>query len=103
MQITDDAKAILEKMMEEEGKNALTFFTQGEGCHTRLCMDFIVVSECNQINGLNVDMSEETSRMLEQIILDAKEGNLVIQSTASGCGGCSGGCGSDCGCDGGCC
>ena len=57
MQITDNAKAILEKMLKEENKNCLTFFTQGSGCHTRLCMDFIVVSDGNQINGLYVDMS----------------------------------------------
>ena len=98
MQITDNAKAILEKMLKEENKNCLTFFTQGSGCNTRLCMDFIVVSDGNQINGLYVDMSEETSRMLEGIILDAKDGNLVIQSTNSNCSGCSN-CSS---CDGGC-
>lgn len=107
MQISDSAKVILENMLEEEGKNCLTFFVQGHGCHSQLCMDFIVVSEANQINGLNVEMNEETSRMLEDIILDANDGNLVIRSTApaTGCGGCSGcasdeGCG---GCDGGCC
>ena len=108
MQITDEAKTILQKMLEEEKKNGISFFTQGQGCHTKLCMDFITVSDGNQINGLYVDMSEDTARLLENIILDAQDNTLMIRSTvqASGCGGCSGcggSCGDDCGCEGGCC
>ncbi|MGN1276890.1 MAG: hypothetical protein ACI4UK_07870 [Floccifex sp.] len=95
MQITDSAKIILEKLLEEEQKNCLTFFTEGSGCQTRLCMDFIVVSDGNQINGLYVDMSEETSRLLEDIVLDAKNGSLVIQSRG-GCSGCCSSCSQGC-------
>ncbi len=104
MQITDDAKVILEKMLEEEKQNCISFFLQDAGCQKRLCMDFISVSEGSQINGLFVEMNDETASMLEEIILDAQDGNLVIASTACGCaGGCGGSCGSDCGCEGGCC
>lgn len=109
MQITDSAKTIILEMLEEEQKNGVTFFTEGQGCQTRLVMDYIAVTDGPTINGIFVDMSEETSRLLEDIILDARDGRLVIRSNApaSGCGGCSGcgsdsGCGGDCGCEGGC-
>ncbi|MDO4468171.1 MAG: hypothetical protein Q4C49_14410 [Bacillota bacterium] len=105
MQITDSAKSVIEELLAEENKNGVTFFTEGQGCQTRLVMDYIIVSDGPMINGIYVDMSEETARMLENIILDARDGKLVIRSTvqSSGCGGCSGcGSGSDCGCEGGC-
>lgn len=106
MQITDSAKVLLEQMLEEEKQNCIQFFLQDAGCHKRLCMNFISVSEGNQINGIYVEMDNETSYMLQEIILDAQDGSLMIASTApaggcgSGCGGCGGG--SSCGCDGGC-
>lgn len=109
MRITDEAKVILEKMLEEEKQNCISFFLQDAGCHKRLCMDFISVSDGDQINGLFVQMDDQTAAMLQDIILDADNGNLMIASTApaggcgGGCGGCGGSCGEDCGCDGGCC
>ncbi|MDD7281906.1 MAG: hypothetical protein PUH10_07980 [Erysipelotrichaceae bacterium] len=96
MKITDSAKVILEQILDQENKNCITFFTQGEGCQTRLCMDCIVVTDAMQNNGLYVDMSEETARLLEDITLDAEDGNLVItsmHSCGSSCSSCSGGCG----------
>lgn len=104
MQITDNAKVVLEQMLNEEGKNAVVFMIQGEGPNTQLAMDFAMVNEPDMIiNGINVQMDYQTFVMLQDIILDFREGRLLIMNAApSPCGGCGGGCGGGCSTDGDC-
>ena len=107
MQITDNAKVVLEQMMKEQNMNALTFAIQEIEGQPQLSMDLAAVSEPDMvINGLNVMMDYETFVTLQDIMIDFVDGRLVLYNTASscGCGGCGGDCQSDdsCGCGGGC-
>jgi len=108
MTITENAKAVLDEMLKNEGKDGLSFDLVGSGCQSQLMIDFIDEADCTgTVDGVLVKMNEEVKEFLADVILDERAGGLVFR-VASSCGGCGGGC---CGgdeedsgcCSGGCC
>ena len=94
MVITDQAKAYIEKYMEESGVNTLRFVFEGAGCCSPKWG--IALAEAEEgdiqetINGINVAIDKNVLEIVQQIALDFEEneegeGGLVISGYDSCC------------------
>ena len=93
MNITDQAKSYIEKMMVENGETNLRFTFEGTGC----CGPNFGVTLSEQqeddkveiINGINVSVDKRVVDATENITLDfegtEKDGGLVFQNNNSCC------------------
>lgn len=107
MIITDSAKELILKVLEEDQKNVVKIEIIKQGCHGQLYLDTIISNDYELINDVPIQINQEDKEYLENITFDTKNGNLVFTVAGGcGCGGCGGDCeGTDEGCcsDGGCC
>ena len=106
MIITDSAKELILKVLEEDQKNVVKIEIIKQGCHGQLYLDTIISNDYELINDVPIQINNEDKEYLENITFDTKNGNLVFTVEGGcGCGGCGSDCESDEGCcsDGGCC
>lgn len=96
MVISDSARDLMFKVLEEDGKNVIKVEIIKKGCHGQLYLDTIISNDYELINDVPVQISNEDKEYLEGIHFDVKDGNLVFSfpnmSCSSGCSGCGGNC-----------
>ncbi len=100
MNITENAKLIISKVLEENNFDSVRIFTQNSCCGRSLAFDLVNSADEDQaaemIGGLSVFLDEETKSWTGNITIDGDGERLnLIDPDAeehSGCGGCSGGC-----------
>lgn len=85
MMITDSAKAYLENYLADKNKKGLVFEASGRACHTRLHISTTDEVSGSMINGLYIDMNEESAASLEAITIDMKDGHLVFVNNCASC------------------
>lgn len=110
MKFTEEAQALLNAAMEEQGANALKIEVVDTPEGAAIGMDFIKHSEMSDlitIDNMLVLTDDRTVEDLQSIIFDVENGQLALKQEGGcgcGCGGCCGGEGEhsheggDCGC-----
>lgn len=93
MVITDSAKELILKVLEEDNKNVVKIEVVSSGCHGQLYLDTIISNDYELINDVPVQISEIDKEYLDNVTFDSRNGNLIF-TLSNGCGGC-GGCGSN--------
>lgn len=93
MVITDSAKELILKVLQEDNKNVVKIEVVSSGCHGQLFLDTIISNDFELINDVPVQISEIDKEYLDNVTFDTKGGNLIFTLNNS-CGGCTG-CGSD--------
>lgn len=89
MEITNEAKEIIQNILKENDFEVLSMYTDGAGCSKSLSFDLLEKKNdvtYEEINGIFIIMDEETRDWTKELIIDAKEGNLVLHNPNGGCG-----------------
>lgn len=95
MIITDSAKELILKVLEEDKKTVVKVEIVRKGCHGQLYLDTIISNDYELINDVPVQIADVDREYLDNIVFDVRNGNLVFTTNQSGCGGCSG-CNDEC-------
>lgn len=88
MKITDEAKVLLSKALEEKDANGIRLRTSRSCCGTSLRFELVVVTDKDKpedINGLSVLMDEETRAWTGTVTIDAADGKLTLYDSAASC------------------
>lgn len=89
MEITNEAKKLLEEALAEQDADGIRFHTSRSCCGTSLQLETVKITagdEPEDINGLSVLMDEETHAWTGTVTIDVENGRLSIHDTASCCG-----------------
>lgn len=88
MQITDTAKEVIIKALEEEKLNGLRLHTTRSCCGKSLQFELVDVGteeHGEEINGITVFMDEATREWTGTVTIDAAGGELKLINTGSCC------------------
>lgn len=97
MKITNKAKKILAEILAQNKMDTVVISVAKSGCcGGSINLDLADSKDCQnvkQVNGLNISVSAEDEKALDDITFDTEGQNIVIKSgKSSGCGCCDGCC-----------
>lgn len=83
MNITQPAKEMLLESMKENTAEGIRFYFAGQGCcgpQFGLSMDAPEQGDViKEVNGIRVALDERVSKMVDEVLLDFKNGGLVLE------------------------
>lgn len=88
MKITDEAKQLLNKALDEKKADGIRMRTSRSCCGTSLRFELVTVTDQDRpedINGLSVLMDEETRTWTGTVTIDAEDGRLILHDSAASC------------------
>lgn len=88
MEITNEAKVLINRELSEQGANAIRLRTSRSCCGTSLRFELVSFTNQDQpenINGLSVLMDEETRAWTGTVTIDAADGRLTLHDSAASC------------------
>lgn len=97
MVISDGARDLMLKVLEEDGKNVIKVEIIKQGCHGQLYLDTIISNDFELINNVPIQISDVDREYLDSIIFDVRNGSLTFRVDGEvGCGGCHNDCSGGC-------
>lgn len=94
MTITKEAKEALEQLFAQYGANGLRLEMQQSCCGSSpvIGIDILEEGEGQLVDGVRFVCDKEHEPLMQDVILDVKDGELVVINLdeGSGCSGCSG-------------
>lgn len=88
MKITNEAKALINGELSNQGANAIRLRTSRSCCGTSLRFELVSLTDQDHpedINGLPVLMDEETRAWTGTVTIDAADGRLILHDSAASC------------------
>lgn len=88
MNITDNAKALLQAALQQENADGIRLRTKRSCCGTSLQFELVTIPQgepAETINSLAVLMDEETRAWTQTIVADAQGGRLTLYDSAAAC------------------
>ncbi len=98
MKITNEAKAIIEQLLKDNGSDTLIVKIGVSSCcgGKSIQLDLgnaVDLPRTINVDGVKVAITEEEEKQLEKVVFAAEGGELIVQSDECGCGGEGGCCG----------
>lgn len=90
MKITEEAKNVLNQVLEENNADGLLVSLQETCCGKSPVFQIAVFDEndpIEEIDGIKVSAGEDEKTVVEDMVIDLVNGELVVLNTVCGCGG----------------
>lgn len=90
MKITEKAKQMFLKLLEDNGSDTLEIQVASSSCcgNKSIRLNLVNASDCTRVveyGGLRVSVSEEEEKELEKVTFDIENGKIVIQKEEGCC------------------
>lgn len=88
MEITNEAKVLIEEKLAAKKANAIRLRTIRSCCGASLRFELVALDQQDQpvkINGLSVLMDDETRAWIDTVTIGAANGRLTLHDSASSC------------------